>query len=147
AAQRALSDLGVVDVAIVGLAKRLEEVWLPGEEFPLVLPRTSEGLYLLQRVRDEAHRFAITHHRKRRAKRMTRSELEGIPGLGRGRQSTLLRAFGSVRNLRAATVEEVAAVPGIGPKVAQSVVAALGGAPEKDRAEAAAGTVPSSDHD
>ena len=147
AAQRALSDLGVVDVAIVGLAKRLEEVWLPGEEFPLVLPRTSEGLYLLQRVRDEAHRFAITHHRKRRTKRMTRSELEGIPGLGPGRQSTLLRAFGSVRNLRAATVEEVAAVPGIGPKVAQSVVAALGGAPEKDRAKAAAGTVPSSDHD
>ncbi|WP_420113402.1 excinuclease ABC subunit UvrC [Pseudactinotalea sp.] len=125
AAQRALSDLGVVDVAIVGLAKRLEEVWVPGEEFPLVLPRTSEGLYLLQRVRDEAHRFAITHHRKRRAKRMTRSELEGVPGLGPTRQASLLRVFGSVRNIRSATVEEIAAVPGIGPKMAQSVAEAL----------------------
>jgi excinuclease ABC subunit C len=125
AAQRALADLGVVDVAIVGLAKRLEEVWLPGEEFPLVLPRTSEGLYLLQRVRDEAHRFAITHHRKRRAKSMTRSELESIPGLGPARQASLLRAFGSVRNLRAASAEEIAAVPGIGSKVAQAVVDAL----------------------
>ena len=125
AAQRALADLGVVDVAIVGLAKRLEEVWLPGEEFPLVLPRTSEGLYLLQRVRDEAHRFAITHHRKRRAKSMTRSELETIPGLGPARQASLLRAFGSVRNLRAASAEEIAAVPGIGSKVAQAVVDAL----------------------
>lgn len=125
AAQRALADLGVVDIAIVGLAKRLEEVWVPGEEFPLVLPRTSEGLYLLQRVRDEAHRFAITHHRKRRAKNMTRSELESVPGLGPTRQAALLRAFGSVRNLRAASVEEVAAVHGIGPRVAAAVVTAL----------------------
>ena len=125
AAQRALSELGVVDIAIVGLAKRLEEVWVPGEEFPLVLPRTSEGLYLLQRVRDEAHRFAITHHRKRRAKRMTRSELEGVPGLGPARQAALLRAFGSVRSIRSATVEEIAAVPGIGPKMAESVAHAL----------------------
>jgi excinuclease ABC subunit C len=134
AAQRALAELGVVDVAIVGLAKRLEEVWVPGEEFPLVLPRTSEGLYLLQRVRDEAHRFAITHHRKRRAKRMTRSELEGVPGLGPTRQSALLRAFGSVKNLRAATTEEIAAVPGIGPKMASVVATALHpGAVQQDR--------------
>ncbi|WP_156250711.1 excinuclease ABC subunit UvrC [Pseudactinotalea terrae] len=133
AAQRALAELGVVDVAIVGLAKRLEEVWVPGEEFPLVLPRTSEGLYLLQRVRDEAHRFAITHHRKRRAKRMTRSELEGVPGLGPTRQSALLRAFGSVKNLRAATTEEIAAVPGIGPKMAEVIATALPGAARQER--------------
>jgi excinuclease ABC subunit C len=149
AAQRALADLGVVDVAIVGLAKRLEEVWLPGEEFPLVLPRTSEGLYLLQRVRDEAHRFAIAHHRKRRAKRMTRSELEGVPGLGPTRQSALLRAFGSVRNLRAASVEEIAAVPGIGPKMAGTVVEALSAGQRRGRdpGAASADVVTSSTHD
>ncbi|MFV0427336.1 MAG: excinuclease ABC subunit UvrC [Beutenbergiaceae bacterium] len=128
AAQRALTDLGIVDLMVVGLAKRLEEVWLPGEEFPLVLPRSSEGLYLLQRVRDEAHRFAITHHRKRRGKAMTRSELDAIDGLGPARQAALLKVFGSVRTLRGASLEDIAAVPGIGPKLAQHVQQVLRGA-------------------
>ncbi|WP_108717323.1 excinuclease ABC subunit UvrC [Miniimonas sp. S16] len=134
AAQRALDELGVDDVALVGLAKRLEEVWLPGEEFPVVLPRTSEGLYLLQRVRDEAHRFAITHHRKRRSTAMTRSVLDDVPGLGPARQRALLAAFRSVRALAAATPDEIAAVPGIGPTLAQVVHEALTrpGAPALD---------------
>ncbi|CAM3386438.1 excinuclease ABC subunit UvrC [Occultella aeris] len=131
AAQSALDALGIVDVALVGLAKRLEEVWVPGEEFPLVLPRTSDGLFLLQRLRDEAHRFAITHHRKRRAKGMTRSALDSVPGLGPTRQSALLKAFGSVRAIRAASVAEIGQVPGIGPKMAATIAEAL--APEADR--------------
>ncbi|MGZ4602539.1 MAG: excinuclease ABC subunit UvrC [Kineosporiaceae bacterium] len=124
AAARALAELGMDDVALCGLAKRLEEVWLPGDDHPLVLPRTSEGLYLLQRVRDEAHRFAITHHRQRRSKAMTTSLLDEVPGLGPARQKALLRAFGSVRRLRAASVEEVASVQGIGPQLAAAVVGA-----------------------
>ena len=125
AAARALAELGIDDVALCGLAKRLEEVWLPGDDHPLVLPRTSEGLYLLQRVRDEAHRFAITHHRQRRSKAMTTSLLDEVPGLGPARQKALLRAFGSVKRLRAASVEEVASVQGIGPQLAAAVVGAL----------------------
>jgi excinuclease ABC subunit C len=125
AAARALAELGIDDVALCGLAKRLEEVWLPGDDHPVVLPRTSEGLYLLQRVRDEAHRFAITHHRQRRSKAMTTSLLDEVPGLGPARQKALLRAFGSVKRLRAASVEEVASVQGIGPQVAAAVVGAL----------------------
>ncbi|MCI2237623.1 excinuclease ABC subunit UvrC [Paenibacillus sp. TRM 82003] len=128
AAARALADAGVVDVALCGLAKRLEEVWLPGEEHPLVLPRTSQGLFLLQRVRDEAHRFAITYHRAKRSRAMTGSALDGVPGLGKTRRAALLKHFGSVKRLRAATVEEVAAVPGMGPRTAAAVVAALAGA-------------------
>ncbi|WP_154793909.1 excinuclease ABC subunit UvrC [Occultella kanbiaonis] len=131
AAQSALDALGIVDVALVGLAKRLEEVWVPGEEFPLVLPRTSDGLFLLQRLRDEAHRFAITHHRKRRANGMTRSALDSVPGLGPTRQAALLKAFGSVRAIRGASEAEIAQVPGIGPKMAATVAEAL--APEVDR--------------
>ncbi|MDP9394748.1 MAG: excinuclease ABC subunit UvrC [Actinomycetota bacterium] len=127
AAARALAELGIDDVALAGLAKRLEEVWLPGEDHPVILPRTSEGLYLLQRVRDEAHRFAIAFHRQRRGKSMTRSALDDVPGLGEGRRKTLLRHFGSVKRLAAATVEEVAAVPGIGPKTAAAVCAVLSG--------------------
>ncbi len=126
AAARALEDVGVVDVAVVGLAKRLEEVWVPGEEYPVVLPRTSEGLYLLQRLRDEAHRFAITFHRQRRSKAMTTSQLDGIPGLGEKRRKALLKAFGSVKRIRAASVDELAAVPGIGPALAAVVAAQLG---------------------
>jgi excinuclease ABC subunit C len=122
AAARALAELGVVDVALCGLAKRLEEVWLPGEEYPTVLPRTSEGLYLLQRVRDEAHRFAIGFHRQRRSKAMTTSVLDDVPGLGPARRKALLRHFGSVKRLRAAGVEEVAAVPGLGRATAALVV-------------------------
>ncbi len=125
AAQRALDELGVDDVPVCGLAKRLEEVWLPGREDPVVLPRTSEALYLLQRVRDEAHRFAITHHRSRRSKSMVESLLDEVPGLGEVRRAALLRRFGSLRRIRAATVEEVAAVPGIGQRTAEAIVAAL----------------------
>lgn len=128
AAAQAMVELGVDDVALCGLAKRLEEVWLPGEPDPVILPRTSEGLYLLQRVRDEAHRFAITHHRQRRGKAMTASVLDGVPGLGPARKKALLTAFGSVRKLRAAPVDAVAAVPGIGPTLAAAVVDALSAA-------------------
>ncbi|WP_088320330.1 excinuclease ABC subunit UvrC [Kineosporia sp. R_H_3] len=126
AAARAMAELGIDDVALCGLAKRLEEVWVPADEDPLVLPRTSEGLYLLQRVRDEAHRFAITHHRQKRSKAMTVSVLDEVPGLGPARKKALLRAFGSVKRLRAASAEEIASVQGIGPSVAAAVVAALG---------------------
>ncbi|MFC7406745.1 excinuclease ABC subunit UvrC [Georgenia alba] len=126
AAQRVLDDLGVDEVAVVGLAKRLEEVWLPGEDFPVVLPRTSPALYLLQHLRDESHRFAITHHRARRGKAMTRSVLDDVPGLGPARQAALLKRFGSVKNIKAAPLEEVAAVKGMGPRTAQAVLEALG---------------------
>jgi excinuclease ABC subunit C len=126
AAQRALDDLGVDDVPVVGLAKRLEEVWLPGSDDPVILPRTSEGLYLLQRVRDEAHRFAITHHRARRSKSMVESVLDDVPGLGEVRRRVLLRHFGSLKKLRAASVDEIAALPGFGQRSAESIVAALG---------------------
>jgi excinuclease ABC subunit C len=125
AAHQAMQALGVTDVALVGLAKRLEEVWLPDEDDPVILPRTSEGLYLLQRLRDEAHRFAITHHRGRRSKSMIESVLDPVPGLGPTRRKALLKSFGSVKKLRAASVEEIASVPGIGAATAQSIVQAL----------------------
>jgi len=121
AAQAALPELGIADVAMVGLAKRLEEVWVPGQEFPVILPRTSEGLYLLQRVRDEAHRFAITFHRQRRSKAMTASVLDDIPGLGQTRRKALLKHFGSVKKVRLAGVEEIREVPGIGPALAETI--------------------------
>jgi len=127
AAARALAELGIEDVALAGLAKRLEEVWLPGEDNPVVLPRSSEGLYLLQRVRDEAHRFAITFHRQRRSKTMTASALDSVPGLGQTRRTALLRHFGSLKRVRAATAEEIAEVPGIGAATARAVVEALAG--------------------
>jgi len=125
AAQTVLDDLGIDDVSLVGLAKRLEEVWLPHESYPAILPRTSEGLYLLQRVRDEAHRFAITYHREKRSRAMTTSVLDNIPGLGQTRRKALLRHFGSVKRLRAATVDELTEVPGIGRHTAESIAAAL----------------------
>ncbi len=127
AAARALAELGIEDVSVCGLAKRLEEVWLPGDDAPVILPRTSEGLYLLQRVRDEAHRFAITYHRQKRSRALAVSELDGVPGLGPARRATLLRHFGSVRKLAAATEPEIAQVPGIGPQLAAAVAAALRG--------------------
>ena len=127
AAARALAELGIDDVAVCGLAKRLEEVWLPGEEYPVILPRSSEGLYLLQRVRDEAHRFAITYHRAKRGKAATASALDDVPGLGPARRKALVKHFGSVRKLSAASVEEIAAVPGIGPRLAATISAALAG--------------------
>ena len=126
AAARALAELGIDDVAVCGLAKRLEEVWLPGEEYPVILPRSSEGLYLLQRVRDEAHRFAITYHRQKRSKAATASALDDVPGLGPVRRTALLKHFGSVRKLSAASVAEIAAVPGIGPQLAVTIAGVLG---------------------
>lgn len=127
AAQAALDELGIDDVAVCGLAKRLEEVWVPGESDPVVLPRTSEGLYLLQRVRDEAHRFAIRYQRGKRGKRVRRSPLDDVQGLGETRKKALLKHFGSVKKLRAATVEEISQVPGVGRKTAETVAAALAG--------------------
>jgi excinuclease ABC subunit C len=125
AAHAVLTDLGIENVALVGLAKRLEEVWLPGEPHPAILPRSSEGLYLLQRVRDEAHRFAITYHRQKRSKSMTASALDGIPGLGETRRKALLTHFGSVKRLRTAGADDLARVPGIGPRTAATIVRAL----------------------
>ena len=125
AAQAVLDGFGVTDIAVCGLAKRLEEVWLPNEEFPLILPRTSEGLYLLQRIRDEAHRFAITHHRGRRSVSMVESLLDDVAGLGEVRRKALLRRFGSMKKLRSATAAEIAETPGFGPRLAEAVVAAV----------------------
>ncbi|MGI8993889.1 MAG: excinuclease ABC subunit UvrC [Nocardioidaceae bacterium] len=125
AAQRALDQLGIDDVPVVGLAKRLEEVWLPSRDDPVILPRTSEGLYLLQRVRDEAHRFAITHHRNRRSKSMVESVLDDVAGLGEVRRKVLLRHFGSLKKLRAARVDDIAALPGFGQRTAEAIAAAL----------------------
>ncbi len=120
AAARALEESGHTEIALCGIAKRLEEIWLPGEEYPVILPRTSEALYLVQRLRDEAHRFAITHQRKRRRRDIS-SVLEEVPGLGAARIRALLRHFGSVTALRSATVEQIAELPGIGPKLATAV--------------------------
>ncbi|MFE6173877.1 excinuclease ABC subunit UvrC [Streptomyces sp. NPDC056464] len=125
AAQRALDELGIDDIAVCGLAKRLEEVWLPGDDDPVVLPRTSEGLYLLQRVRDEAHRFAITYQRTKRAKRFRSSPLDDVPGLGETRKQALIKHFGSVKKLRAATIDQICEVPGIGRKTAETIAAAF----------------------
>ncbi|MFD7711610.1 excinuclease ABC subunit UvrC [Streptomyces sp. NPDC059786] len=125
AAQRALDELGIDDIAVCGLAKRLEEVWLPGEDDPVVLPRTSEGLYLLQRVRDEAHRFAITYQRTKRAKRFRASPLDDVPGLGETRKQALLKHFGSVKKLRSATIDQICEVPGIGRKTAEAIAVAF----------------------
>ncbi len=125
AAAEALFELGVTDVAIAGLAKRLEEVWLPGEADPVILPRNSEGLYLLQRVRDEAHRFAISYHRQKRSARMTSSALDDVTGLGQTRRTALLKHFGSVRRIRQASVDQLTEVPGVGPSTARAVLAAL----------------------
>lgn len=123
AAARALADLGIEDVYVVGLAKRLEEVWLPDSDFPVILPRTSQGLYLLQRIRDEAHRFAISFHRQKRGKAMTVSALDGVPGLGESKRKALLAHFGSVKGVRTATVAELTAAKGIGPSLAGAIVA------------------------
>ncbi|MFB9835077.1 excinuclease ABC subunit UvrC [Actinoallomurus acaciae] len=125
AAQRALDELGIDDVSLCGIAKRLEEVWLPGEEDPVILPRNSEGMYLLQRARDEAHDFAIRFHRTKRSKGMIVSELDAVPGLGPSRRTALIKHFGSVKMLKEAGPEQIAEVPGIGRRTAESIVAAL----------------------
>ncbi len=142
AAAGALADSGVVDVTVCGLAKRLEEVWVPAQDEPVIFPRTSEALYLLQRLRDEAHRFAITFHREKRSKSMTVSALDSIPGLGAARRKALIRHFGSVAALRRASVDDVMALPGFGPRTAQAVVDALAanpGRPARPAGEAPAG--------
>jgi excinuclease ABC subunit C len=161
AARRAMDELGIDDIAVCGLAKRLEEVWLPGDDDPVILPRTSEGLYLLQRVRDEAHRFAISYQRTKRAKSFKAGALDTVPGLGETRRQALLKHFGSLKRLRAATVEEICEVPGIGRRTAETVAAALASAApaapavntatgeiiEEDDGTAAATTAaPSDDH-
>jgi excinuclease ABC subunit C len=122
AAAKALRELGITDVALCGLAKRLEEVWLPNNSEPIIFPRHSEALYLLQKLRDEAHRFAINFHRSKRSKVMLESLLDEVPGLGEIRRKSLLTYFGSVTALKAATVDELASVPGIGGKMAQTIV-------------------------
>ncbi len=126
AAAAVLEDLGVTDVAVIGLAKRLEEVWVPAEPDPVIMPRNSDGLFLLQRVRDEAHRFAITYHRSKRSKRMTASALDSVRGLGEHRRKALVTHFGSLARLKEASVEEITAVPGIGVATAKAVLEALG---------------------
>ncbi|BBZ28290.1 UvrABC system protein C [Mycolicibacterium madagascariense] len=126
AAAAVLDELGVTDVAVIGLAKRLEEVWVPAEADPVIMPRNSDGLYLLQRVRDEAHRFAISYHRSKRSKRMTASALDSVRGLGEHRRKALVTHFGSVARLKDASVEEITSVPGIGVATANAVLEALG---------------------
>ncbi len=125
AAKKALDELGIDDIAVCGLAKRLEEVWLPDDDDPVVLPRSSEGLYLLQRVRDEAHRFAITYQRAKRAKRFRASPLDEVPGLGDARKQAVLKHFGSLKKLRSATFDQICEVPGIGRKTAETIAVAL----------------------
>ena len=130
AAAAVLEELGVTDVAVIGLAKRLEEVWVPNLDGmspdPVIMPRNSDGLYLLQRVRDEAHRFAISYHRSKRSKRMTASALDSVRGLGEHRRKALVTHFGSVARLKDASVAEITAVPGIGVATANAVLEALG---------------------
>jgi excinuclease ABC subunit C len=125
AASAVLEELGITDVAVIGLAKRLEEIWVPAEPDPVIMPRNSEGLYLLQRVRDEAHRFAIAYHRSKRSKRMTASALDSVPGLGEHRRKALVTHFGSIARLKEATVDQITAVPGIGVATATAVLEAL----------------------
>ncbi|WP_084628541.1 excinuclease ABC subunit UvrC [Amycolatopsis nigrescens] len=135
AAADVLAELGITDVAVVGLAKRLEEVWLPADPDPVILPRTSDALYLLQRVRDEAHRFAIRYHREKRSKRLQVSALDGVPGLGQTRRTALIKHFGSVKKLKQASVDEISGVPGVGRRTAEAVHAALAGQAGATKAE------------
>jgi excinuclease ABC subunit C len=141
AAQRALSELGITDIALCGLAKRLEEVWLPNNTDPLIFPRNSEGLYLLQRIRDEAHRFAITFHRSRRSKVMLESLLDQIPGLGSARRTALLDRFGSVTAIRKAAVSELATTPGIGEKLAETIAQSLAQIGKGEQVDMATGEI------
>jgi excinuclease ABC subunit C len=127
AAKEVLDDLGYHDLAVVGLAKEREEIFLPNREAPVLLPTTSSALYLMQRLRDEAHRFAITYHRSLRAKAATRSAFDDLPGVGPKRRAALLRVFGSAKRVREATLEQVAAVPGISASLAAKIKAGLEG--------------------
>ena len=121
------------------MAKRLEEVWVPDDDQPVILPRSSEGLYLLQRLRDEAHRFAITHHRGRRSQAMLQSALDAVPGLGEVRRKALVAHFGSMKQLRAATTDDIAMVPGFGAALAQAVHDALSETPPQASLNTATG--------
>ena len=121
AAQQALLNLGIDDVPVVGLAKRLEELWIPGDDFPMIMPRSSQGLYLLQRLRDESHRFAIQAHRSKRSSSMIQSVLDEVPGLGEKRRKDLLKHFGSLKKVRQASIEDLQVVSGVGPKLAQAI--------------------------
>jgi excinuclease ABC subunit C len=125
AAVGVMDQLAITDVPLAGLAKRFEELYVPGRSAPIVLPRRSQALYLVQRIRDEAHRFAITYHRDVRGKRALRSELDEIAGIGPGRKKALLKRFGSVRRIKEASVEEVAATPGISQDLAERLKAHL----------------------
>jgi excinuclease ABC subunit C len=141
AAAAAMTELEIDDIALCGLAKRLEEVWLPDSDEPVIMSRTSEGLYLLQRIRDEAHRFAITHHRSRRSKSMVESLLDDVPGLGEVRRKALISHFGSLKKLRAASVEDIAAVPGFGPKTAHAIKVQLDQQPQPEAVNTATGEI------
>jgi excinuclease ABC subunit C len=143
AARRALDDAGVTDIALCGIAKRLEEIWLPDDDFPVILPRNSDALFLIQRIRDEAHRFAITHQRQRRKRDIT-TQLAEIPGLGPSRVARLLKHFGSVKRLKQATPDEISSIRGIGPTLAAAVVGQLGSA---ELGDAELDTVSSADTD
>lgn len=134
AAQAALEE-GGIGIPVVGLAKRLEEIWVPGESFPVIMPRSSAGLYLLQHLRDESHRFAIRKHRGRRSKAQTRSALDAVPGLGPARQKALLKHFGSVKKIREADVQKLAEVPGIGPGLATTIFESLNEQAETGRSK------------
>ena len=127
AAQRAMDDLGITDIALVGIAKRLEEIWLPGDDYPLILPRTSEALFLIQRLRDEAHRFAISYHRSKRGRTMQESALDSVPGLGPARRRALLDRYVTVAAIRKASLEDLQLTPGIGPSLATAILASLAG--------------------
>ncbi|MEN9292273.1 MAG: hypothetical protein RL288_69 [Actinomycetota bacterium] len=141
AAARAFAELGITDITLVGLAKRLEEIWFPDQSYPVVLPRHSEALYLVQRVRDEAHRFAITFHRSKRSRLMVESLLDEIPALGEVRRQALLDHFGSVAALKKATLEEISQLPGIGVKTAESIVKALNAVESQTHVDTATGEI------
>lgn len=145
AAQAVLDELGVTDVTLVGIAKRLEELWVPGQDYPVIVARNSPALYLVQQIRDEAHRFAITFHRASRGRRMTRSVLDDVPGLGPKRRAQLVKAFGSVARVREAGEEAVAALPGFGPRLAAAVISALDGQAAQTRRSPQSGPPPQSD--
>ena len=125
AALEVLAEAGLGDLPCVGLAKEREELFVPGRSDPVVLPSTSPALYLVQRIRDEAHRFAITYHRQLRAKATIRSAFDDLPGIGPARRRALLRVFGSIKRIREAPIEQIAAVPGIGPRIAERIKAGL----------------------
>ena len=124
AAARALRDSGIDDIAVAGIAKRLEEIWKPGEDYPVIFGRATDELFLLQRIRDEAHRFAISYQRKTRNKSVA-SKLQEVPGLGEKRVAALLRHFGSVKRLKLASADEIAQVAGIGPILANQIIDAI----------------------